>query len=188
MLPAPLQRMKVGFGPARRLWPARRDDRRGWFCDRPCRRLRIEGRRARVVAPARAAPCKSLRFRSRPGRLRAPPRVRRPREPPLSRGNARRTENHGGMQPCRHVHSALQSEGCPSAVAIRSGWTRFGSRGCNSHAVICFEGLLSALSQMIPRWFRLETGPHFAARRRGGTLLPPFVAWRRVRTTRNLQI
>ena len=24
--------------------------------------------------------------------------------------------------------------------------------------VLCFEGLLSALSQMIPRWFRLETG------------------------------
>ena len=25
--------------------------------------------------------------------------------------------------------------------------------------VLCFEGLLSVLSQMIPRWFRLETGP-----------------------------
>ena len=53
---------------------------------------------------------------------------------------------------------------------------------------ICFEGLLWPLSAKDSQVVQTETGPRFAARRRGGTLLPPFVAWRRVRTTRNLQI
>ena len=102
--PPLLQRLKVGFGPTRRLSPARRDDRRSWFCDRPRgRRLLVQGRRARVVAPARAALCKSFRFRSRPRRLSALPRVGRPREPPL-RGRDARGTNYGFLESCWHVH------------------------------------------------------------------------------------
>ena len=92
---------QFGFGPPRRLWPpARRDDGRRWFCDRPRGRLRVQGRRARVVAPARAKRRESLRFRSRPRRRRAPPRVGRPREPPLRGRDAGASEDHGGLQPC----------------------------------------------------------------------------------------
>ncbi|CAH0366953.1 unnamed protein product, partial [Pelagomonas calceolata] len=99
----------VGFSPARRLSPpARRDDGRGGFrrhwCGWPRGRLRVQGRRARVVAPARAALCKSLRFRTRPRRHRALPRVWGPREAPLRGRDARGADEHGSLQSCWHVH------------------------------------------------------------------------------------
>ena len=114
----------VGFGPRRLSPPARRDDgrrglRRHW-CGWPRRRLRVQGRRACVVAPARAARRKSLRFRTGPRRFRALPRVWRPREPPLRGRNARWTQDQSCLQSCWHVHAAQGCPLLPSPVAIRS--------------------------------------------------------------------